>query len=111
MNLPSGALDAPLKCRYSNYMTRSTARTSHPRLELKVVAIGNSRGIRLPKAVLERYAVKGSLTLELHPEGFFLRNGRDPRLSWEETFREMARERENWSEFDATLGDGLGRDF
>jgi hypothetical protein len=27
--------------------------------------------------------------------------------SWEETFREMAREREDWSAFDAVLADGL----
>ena len=36
-----------------------------------------------------------------------MRNKRDKRLSWEDTFREMAKEREDWRDLDATMGDGL----
>jgi antitoxin MazE len=79
-------------------------------IELKVVPIGNSRGVRLPKAVLDKYAIKGELVLEERPEGLLLRNKRDKRLSWEETFREMAKEREDWSDLDATMADGLGQE-
>ena len=28
-------------------------------------------------------------------------------MTWEETFRDMAREKEDWSDFDATLADGI----
>ena len=31
----------------------------------------------------------------------------DKRLSWEDTFKAMAREREDWSDFEATVADGL----
>jgi len=34
------------------------------------------------------------------------RNPSQPQ-SWEKTFRETAREREDWSDFDAVLADGL----
>lgn len=76
-------------------------------IELKVVAIGNSRGVRLPKAILERYKIKDSLVLEAREEGLLLRGKRDKRLTWEETYREAAREREDWGAFDTTLADGL----
>ena len=76
-------------------------------IELKVVAIGNSRGVRLPKAVLDKYAIKGELVLEERAEGLLLRSKSDKRLSWEDTFREMAKEREDWSDLDATMADGL----
>ena len=78
-------------------------------IELKVVRIGNSRGVRLPKAVLDKYAIKGELVLEERTEGLLLRNKPDKRQSWEDTFKEMAKEREDWSDLDATMADGLDR--
>lgn len=77
-------------------------------LDLKVVAIGNSRGIRLPKVVLDKYAITDTLVLEERAEGLLFRNKKkDRRLSWEETYREMSRRSENWSDLDATLADGI----
>jgi len=83
---------------------------THRTLELKVVPIGNSRGVRLPKAVLDKYAIKGELVLEERTEGLLLRNKRDKRLSWEDTFREMAKEREDWNDLDAAMADGLDQE-
>ena len=37
----------------------------------------------------------------------FLRGGTLNKLSWEDTYRAMAAEREDWSDPDATLADGL----
>ena len=78
-----------------------------PHIELKVVRIGNSRGVRLPKAVIERYQIKDALVLEAREEGLLLRGTQDKRMTWEETFRATARESEDWSDFDATLADGI----
>ena len=80
---------------------------SPAKVELKVVQIGNSRGVRLPKAVLERYQIKDVLVLEAREEGLLLRGTKDKRMTWEETFRDMAREKEDWSDLDATLADGI----
>ena len=76
-------------------------------IELKVVPIGNSRGVRLPKAVLDKYAIKDELVLEERTEGLLLRSKPDKRLTWEDTFKEMAKEREDWGDLDATMADGL----
>ncbi|OFW25744.1 MAG: hypothetical protein A3H97_01950 [Acidobacteria bacterium RIFCSPLOWO2_02_FULL_65_29] len=76
-------------------------------IELKVVLIGNSRGVRLPKAVLDKYAIRDAVVVEEREEGLLLRSKQDKRLSWEDTYKEMAREREDWSDLDATVADGL----
>jgi antitoxin MazE len=76
-------------------------------VELKVVAIGNSRGVRLPKEIIERYAIQDAIVLEAREEALVFHNKRDKRLSWEDTFKEMAREREDWSDFAGTTADGL----
>jgi antitoxin MazE len=79
-------------------------------LELKVVAIGNSRGVRLPKAVLDKYAINDSVVVEEREEGLLLRSKNDKRISWEDTYKEMAHEREDWSDLDAAVSDGLDKE-
>lgn len=80
-------------------------------VQLKIVPIGNSKGVRLPKAILERYAITGSIVLEAREEGLVFRNERDKRLSWADTYKDMAREREGWKDIEeATIADGLDPD-
>lgn len=79
-------------------------------IEIKVVPIGNSRGVRLPKAVLTKYAIKDSLVMEKREDGLLLRGKRDKRLSWEETYKEMAGARADWSDMDTALYNGLERE-
>ena len=76
-------------------------------IELKIVQIGNSRGVRLPKEIIERYAIEDSIVLEAREETLVFRNKHDKRLSWEDTFKAMAREREDWSDLEGTIADGL----
>jgi len=78
--------------------------------EIKVVPIGNSRGVRLPKATLTKYSIKNSVLLEEREEGILLRSMNDKRLSWEDTFKEMAREKEDWGDLEAATADGLDKD-
>lgn len=78
-----------------------------PTLDIKIVPIGNSKGIRLPKNLLERYAIKDQVVLEQREEGILLRSKQDKRLSWEDTYKEMAEKHEDWSDLDVTLDDGL----
>lgn len=79
-------------------------------VEIKVVPIGNSRGVRLPKSVIAKYAIGETVVLEERAEGILLRSKKDKRLSWEDTYRDMARERENWSDFETTTADGLDKE-
>ncbi|MCE2439248.1 MAG: AbrB/MazE/SpoVT family DNA-binding domain-containing protein [Candidatus Latescibacteria bacterium] len=75
--------------------------------DVKLITIGNSRGIRLPKALLDRYGWGDSLVLEETDEGVFLYSKDKNKLSWNETYRQMAAENEDWSDLDVTVADGL----
>ena len=57
-------------------MTRATAVR-----DIKLVAIGNSRGIRLPKGLLQKYGWTDSLVLEETENGVFLYGKEQDKLS------------------------------
>lgn len=78
-------------------------------VELKVARIGNSRGVRIPATTLARYRIGDSVVMEERTEGILLRPRRaaSPKLSWEDTAAEMAAQPEDWSDWDATLSDGI----
>ncbi len=76
-------------------------------VELKIVPIGNSKGVRLPKVLLDRYAMRSTVIAEVRDDGILLRRRKTRLLDWEETFKEAAREREDWSDFDVAVADGL----
>jgi antitoxin MazE len=78
--------------------------------EIKVVPIGNSRGVRLPKSTLTKYSIKSSVLPKEREEGILLRSKDDKRLSWEDTFKEMALEKEDWGDLEAATADGLDKD-
>jgi antitoxin MazE len=81
---------------------------NHARVrDAKLVSIGNSKGLRIPKALIQKYGLKNSLLIEETDRGLLLRNKEESKLSWEETYKAMASQRENWEDFDATLFDGL----
>lgn len=74
----------------------------------KLITIGNSKGIRLPKKLIEKYHLHDSLNLEEKKDGILIKADiPENKLTWEETFREMAAEREDWSDLDGLSGDGI----
>ena len=75
--------------------------------DVKLVPIGNSKGIRIPKTLLQKYGLNNSLLLEETDRGLLLRAKKDSKLSWEDTYKAMAHEKEHWDDFDTTLLDGL----
>lgn len=75
--------------------------------DAKLVPIGNSKGVRIPKALLQKYGLKNPLLIEETDKGLLLRNKKESKLSWEDTYKTMANEKENWDDFDTILLDGL----
>ena len=75
--------------------------------DIKLISIGNSKGLRLPKALLQKYGWSDSLVLEETDEGIYLYSKEKNKLSWQETYRAMAAEDEDWSDLDVTTADGL----
>ena len=73
----------------------------------KLVAIGNSQGIRLPKKLINKYHLNMPLVVEEQEDGIFIHPVKDNLLSWEETYKAMARQPEDWSDLDVLNTDGL----
>jgi antitoxin MazE len=59
-------------------------------MEVSVIKIGNSKGIRLSKTVLEKYDIRGSVDLIMDKDQIILKPISEPRKGWEKAFREMA---------------------
>lgn len=81
-------------------------------IDIKLVPIGNSKGIRIPKALLQKYDLTNSLLLEETERGLLLRKKKEDKLSFEDTYKAMASENEDWDDLNVAIFDGLeGEDF
>jgi len=58
-------------------------------MELPIINIGNSKGIRLSKTILEQYNIQNSVELILEKEQIVLKPKSKPRENWEEAFQKM----------------------
>ncbi len=58
-------------------------------MEIKVIKIGNSKGFRLPKAILEKYNIKDKIELILKNDYILIKPVSTPRKGWEEAFKKM----------------------
>lgn len=59
-------------------------------METSIIKIGNSRGLRLSKTILEKYHIKDKVELILEKEQIILRPVESIRKNWEEKFKKMA---------------------
>lgn len=54
-----------------------------------IIQIGNSRGIRLPKAVLEQCRITDRVDIEVHKGNITVRPYNNPREGWAEQMKKM----------------------
>ena len=62
-------------------------------MKTRIVQIGNSRGVRLPKVLLEQAQLTDEVELDAEPGRIVIRRGRRPRAGWAAAARKM-RERD-----------------
>ncbi|HET7115910.1 MAG TPA: AbrB/MazE/SpoVT family DNA-binding domain-containing protein [Hanamia sp.] len=58
-------------------------------MEISVIPIGNSKGIRLTKTVLEKYNITDSVELILEKGYIILKPKQEPRKGWDKAFKKM----------------------
>ncbi len=58
----------------------------------KLVQIGNSKGVRLPKTVIDQVGLGGELVLEVRDGEVVLRPQKHPRAGWEQAYRDGSRD-------------------
>jgi len=57
---------------------------------MRIIKIGNSQGIRIPKPLLEHAGLGEEVELEVQDNCIVIRPVEKPRQGWEEAFRVMA---------------------
>lgn len=58
-------------------------------MEVSIIQIGNSRGLRLNKSILDKYNIKDKVEVILEQGQIVLRPIDTPRKGWDEAFKEM----------------------
>jgi antitoxin MazE len=61
-------------------------------MRARVVKIGNSQGIRIPKPLLEQIGIMNDVELEVDNNQIIIRPVSNPRQGWDDAFRCMAEE-------------------
>ena len=59
-------------------------------LKTKIIPIGNSQGIRIPKAVLKQCHLQGEVELELKYNRLIIKSKSKQREGWDQAFKSMA---------------------
>lgn len=60
-------------------------------MKAPIVKIGNSKGLRISKTILERYNIQDSVELILEEDQIILKPITKPRDGWDEAFTEMSK--------------------
>ena len=55
-----------------------------------IIRIGNSQGVRIPKALLEECGLNGEIEMTVKDGALVITSAAAPRRGWSEAFREMA---------------------
>jgi len=56
---------------------------------LSIIKIGNSKGIRLKKSILERYDIREKVELTFEKGRIIMKPVSEPRQGWEDSFKAM----------------------
>jgi len=77
-------------------------------MEAKLVQIGNSKGVRIPQKLIAKYRLQETLILQETDGGILIAaDSAQATYSWEDTYKAMAAEAEDWSDLDIAVADGL----
>lgn len=58
-------------------------------MDISLISIGNSKGIRLSKTVLEKYHIQDTMELILEKDYMILKPKTSSRKGWEKAFKKM----------------------
>ncbi len=59
-------------------------------MKTRIVQIGNSKGVRIPKPLLDQSGLEGEVEIQVRQDSLVIRPGHKPRAGWSKAFREMA---------------------
>ena len=74
-------------------------------MQVSLIKIGNSKGIRLSKTLIEKYNLRDTVELILEKGQIIIKPSSKPRKGWEKAFKEMAEKGDDQLLFDDVFDD------
>jgi antitoxin MazE len=74
----------------------------------EIVRIGNSKGLRIPKAIRDQIGLEGKVTLAIEGNALVIRKKRGPRAGWREQYARALRKN---PQQELLLPDGMGTEY
>lgn len=77
-------------------------------MTLKLIQIGNSKGIRIPKNVIDKYHLTEDLDMVETEEGILIKPAKGVRQGWDEQFKKANRKKgqdDDFSDLDSLTSD------
>ncbi|MBP1464154.1 AbrB/MazE/SpoVT family DNA-binding domain-containing protein [Candidatus Chloroploca sp. M-50] len=64
-------------------------------IKTRLIKIGNSHGVRIPKVVRDQVGLTDAIELEVQGAQLIVRSGSAPRASWAAQFQQMAEQQDD----------------
>lgn len=74
-------------------------------MEASIIKIGNSKGLRLSKAIIEKYDIKDKVELILEKDQIIIKPISNARENWEQEFKKMRENGDDELLIDDVFGD------
>ncbi len=78
--------------------------------KISLINLGTFQGVVIPDELIQKYGLTDSILLEETEQGLLIRKSTENQPSWPETYQAIAHEKEEWSDFDEAILDGLERE-
>jgi len=76
-------------------------------MRVRVIQIGNSRGLRIPKPILEQTGIRDEVEIEVEKDRIIVRPVKNAREGWEAAFRAMGEKGDD----ELLMGDAVAESF
>lgn len=87
---PDGRKYVQRQIQERRLLDHKNGRNYNVSMKARIVKIGNSQGIRIPKLLLERSKLNDEVELEAREHQIIIRSAKQPRQDWANEFRIMA---------------------
>lgn len=64
-------------------------------MRAEIIRIGNSKGLRIPKSILQQCGIQTSVNLEVEDHSLIITPYKNPREGWEKDFQLMAQNKDD----------------
>jgi len=80
-------------------------------MKAKIIQIGNSKGLRLSKTILEKYDISNTVEIILEKDQIVIKPIKQSRLGWEEQFELMSTRNDDVLEIPDYFEDETGEEW